>query len=112
MFDRAAKTSSVIQSHFVDNAGSRTIHVKAGYDILQSIRNDRKSGSKVHSILNNDPFSSDRRMQLISIVRKYESYVEGSADLPRRIFKERQLVASYMHFTLRMNPRDITELLE
>lgn len=84
------------------------IYLRIGRAVWQSTRDDRFRGSRILSILNNDPIGSSNRLQTVKLVRGSGTgvlqYEGGDIDGRHRLF---HLIAHFLEISLRLSPRDI-----
>lgn len=83
--------------------------IRAGLDVFTGIREDRGLLSRTHSIVNDLPFESPRRLQLIKLTKGDRP---PQTSLAADILMERQDMAYFLRYSLRLNPQDLAFVLD
>lgn len=106
-FAKAATHTSIVQSFW--SSSDEVLMVKAGFDILRSVRSDRGSKSRVHGVEHSEPFASLRRLQTLAIHPQY--HITSEHDQQPSLSEEKRLQAQYLQFSLRLNAQDVDLVL-
>ncbi|KAI6954622.1 hypothetical protein KC318_g13324 [Hortaea werneckii] len=101
----AVKRTNVIHSHWKLD---EVIHLLAGLDVLQSVRVDRGTGSRVHIPVNSEPYNSLRRLQRV-VIRPARP--EGARLTSPPVHEDAQVQVPFLRFALRLSPKAIRTVL-
>ncbi|KAI7162658.1 hypothetical protein KC349_g1936 [Hortaea werneckii] len=101
----AVKRTNAIHSHWKLD---EVIHLLAGLDVLQSVRVDRGTGSRVHTPVNSEPYNSLRRLQRV-VIRPARP--EGARLTSLAVHEDAQLQVPFLRFALRLSPKAIRTVL-
>lgn len=104
-FPDAVKRTNVIHSHWKLDG---VLHLLAGLDVLQSVRVDRGTGSRVHGPVNSEPYNSLRRLQRVVIRR---AKPDAARLTPSPVHEDAQVRVHFLRFALRFSPQAINTVL-
>lgn len=108
-FAEATLRTTVVQSWWFDDKEKATIWMLAGREVYTGIRLDHGLASRVHSVLNDLPFDSPRRIQLIKL--KHGS-LEARDMLQPEVYEERQMMSHYLRASERLNAPDVSTVMD
>ncbi|KAK4621630.1 hypothetical protein CLAFUW4_07400 [Fulvia fulva] len=103
--DAKASSSTLIHGYWHEEQDS--VYVLMGQDVWQSTRCDRHAGSRVMTMVNNDPLDSVKRMQVIKLhtVPAEPGPCPGAME---HNGTELQVLAHFLRASLRLNPFDLS----
>ena len=101
------KTSTNVVHDFWEDDSSN-LWVRAGVDVFSGVRLDRGLLSRATSVLHDLAFASPRRLQLIKLTA---TALPVRNPLSEEVRIERQQVAYFLRYSLRLNPQDISLVL-
>lgn len=105
-FPEAVRRTNVIHSHWKLDG---FLHLLAGLDVLQSVRVDRGTGSRVHSPANSEPYNSLRRLQRV-VIRPAKP--EGARLASPPVHEDARVQVFFLRFALRLSPEAIRTVLD
>lgn len=122
-FETVSCQSPLIHGLWSDDNQAIWLHM--GLDVWQSTRLDRFCGSRVLSMLNNDPIDSTKRMQTIKVVPVTDDFEGGDRHLiddtdaalqpsisvkPSQL-KDLQVMAHHLRASLRLRSSDVSKVI-
>lgn len=106
-FHDVKTSTNVVFGFWVDS--DNDLWIRAGVDVFSGIRLDRGLLSRAYSVLNDLAYESPRRLQLIKLTAKERPQ---QTNMPARVLGERQEIAYFLRYSLRLNPQDIASVLQ